>query len=204
MWEGVSPVVTTSGIRRFRVERARRSGWRRLRGVSPLLFGPAFGSAAASSARARCRTTCRRGLAPVRVRRSIDPPRARGTERWPTRALGGLACPRFRECSARQRSTPPWLGRRTPHRSRGDVSLLFHSRRSPAPGLRPVTCPAGGGTFLMPRGTGAGLPLPGGTTPQQTKSVVTWRRDAALTACRVEERPHTGGCKFVKIFATPE
>jgi len=41
-----------------------------------------------------------------------------------------------------------------------DVSLLFHSRRSPAPGLCPVTCPTGGGTFLMALATGAGLPLP--------------------------------------------
>ena len=38
--------------------------------------------------------------------------------------------------------------------------MLFHSRRSPAPGLCPVTCPTGGGTFLMARATGAGLPLP--------------------------------------------
>jgi len=60
---------------------------------------------------------------------------------------------------------PASLGIRTPHRSGDDVSLLFQSRRSPAPGLRPVTCPTGGGTFLMACATGAGLPLPHTDTP---------------------------------------
>lgn len=60
---------------------------------------------------------------------------------------------------------PASLGIRTPHRSGDDVSLLFQSRRSPAPGLRPVTCPTGGGTFLMACATGAGLPLPPTGTP---------------------------------------
>ncbi|MGM0592800.1 MAG: hypothetical protein ACQETI_14485, partial [Halobacteriota archaeon] len=46
-------------------------------------------------------------------------------------------------------STPlPFDRVRAHHRSDRDVSFLFQSQRSPAPDLRPVTCPNGGGTFL--------------------------------------------------------
>ncbi len=43
-----------------------------------------------------------------------------------------------------------------PHRSGGVVSFLFQSQRSPAPGLRPVACPDGGGTFLITHADSAG------------------------------------------------
>ena len=72
----------------------------------------------------------------------------RGSRRFASRrrcrpaSLGGLTPPRF---PGSRRS----LGVRTPHRSGRGVSFLFQSRRSPAPDLRPVTCPRGGGTFLM-------------------------------------------------------
>ena len=58
---------------------------------------------------------------------------------------------------------------RAPHRSARAVSLLFECQPSPTPGLHPVACPDGGGTFLM-RPTGVGLPLPSGGTPTRPKS----------------------------------
>src|SRR6056297_3385393 len=59
------------------------------------------------------------------------------------------------------------------HRSTRAVSFLFQCQPSPTPGLHPVTCPNGGGTFLMgvfidtegcqwtpvPRGSGSLYPI---------------------------------------------
>ena len=92
-----------------------------------------------------------RGLAPAGFRRSIGPPSfARGSRRfggpWSLRdhaPLGGLApLPRGRV--------------RAPHRSDGDVSFLFQSQRSPAPGLRPVARPAVGGLSSRSRAVPVG------------------------------------------------
>jgi len=81
-------------------------------------------------------------------------------------------------CAAKRRTlcglTPfPYGLVRTHHRSGQGVSLLFQRQPSPTPGLRPVTCPNGGGTFLMgwmpagsrcqptpiPRGSGSLYPI---------------------------------------------
>jgi len=60
----------------------------------------------------------------------------------------------------------PYGSVHTSHRSGQGVSLLFQCQPSPTPGLCPVTCPNGGGTFLMEDAvgtvsTGVGLSLPG-------------------------------------------
>ena len=75
-------------------------------------------------------------------------------------ALGGLTPPHFLS-----------LGVRTPHWSREGVSFLFQSRRSPAPGLRPATCPDGGGTFLV----GHGNRTPSASYHYALQHTKTWR-----------------------------
>ena len=133
---------------------------------------PSVRSGIQLSVRTSVRATRWFGLAPVRIRRSIRSPRfaPRSVPRRvetvePSRSPWWVNSP----------SLPVWsLGVRAPHRSRGGVSFLFQRRRSPAPGLRPVTCPDGGGTFLVrvtvavTTATGAGLPLP----PKSTRPTI--------------------------------
>jgi len=47
------------------------------------------------------------------------------------------------------------------------VSLLFQSQPSPTPGVCPVACPAGGGTFLMPEARESGSLCPDRRTPRR-------------------------------------
>ena len=68
----------------------------------------------------------------------------------------GFARSRARPAHAGGGVSPP-----APHRSDKGVSFLFQSQRSPAPGLRPVACPGGGGTFLMARVSTRGARGPG-------------------------------------------
>ncbi len=86
-----------------------------------------------------------------------------GSPFHPFSSIGGPVRPRYPRwvSSLPSRVASPVRGRRprtqarrcsrrdAPHRSGGGVSFLFHSRRSPVPGLCPVACPAGGGTFLV-------------------------------------------------------
>ena len=133
---------------------------------------PSVRSGIQLSVRTSVQATMRSGLAPVRVRRSIRSPRLPGVRSRSPRRVNAPSLP--------SRS----LGVRTPHRSRGVVSFLFQSRRSPAPGLHPVTCPDGGGTFLV----GHGSRTPSATsryTPDHPKgSVTVTRRPTLARGCR--------------------
>ena len=134
---------------------------------------PSVQSGIQLSVRTSVRATLWSELAPVRVRRSIRSPRSETAT--PSRSRAQPARNNVPTVSARfplRVSSPSLaLGVRTPHRSRGGVSFLFQSRRSPAPGLRPVTCPDGGGTFLVGElTTGAGLPLPHSSTHRSNLS----------------------------------
>ena len=140
------------------IDRSHRSvSMMRMRVVSPLLFPPGI---RLSTRHVSGLPYCD-GLAPVRFRRSI---------RSAPSTLCGL--------------TPfPCGSVRTRHRSKAVVSFLFQRQRSPAPGLRPVTCPDGGGTFLIdapsteappsaPTGTGHSLPLYTSPRARLSRSVV--------------------------------
>jgi len=180
-----------------------------LQGVSPLLFGPIFGSASAPRPGYLVARTCTgedspfHPLVPVSVptastrpRRGLEavqpPPSPRPVRSWPSRtrpSVGSLPVPFSAgrrggiapgsRAALRQSGFAHLIGRGTwsSESPRGipgcdgrvatvSISFLFQSQRSPAPGLHPVTCPVGGGTFLMPvvrcavSGTGTGLLLP--------------------------------------------
>lgn len=119
----------------------------------------------------------RRGLAPVRVRRSIDPrpstcdrsrrcrstavPSNRVRDPWirttSCRSPAGGSRAVWHSNRSLCGSTPLPCGRvRAHHRSGRDVSFLFQSQRSPAPDLRPVTCPNRWGDFPRGRDTSRG------------------------------------------------
>jgi len=80
------------------------------------------------------------------------------------------------------------------------VSFLFQCQQSPTPGLHPVTCPNGGGTFLMgvptgtaaepagTRATGIGLSLPSfGTRSGQIRGSVARLSPARQPLARLVE-----------------
>lgn len=170
-----------------------------------------------------CGRSAWRGLAPVRIRRSI---------RSPPSSLGGLAprcfvrpvavLRRVRTLAAGSRAVPARFGAHdapraaraeavampppAPHRSGGGVSLLFQRRRSPVPGF-PRSPARRWGDFPRVRtrwhvracryAAVAGLSLPVRSRPAVVKS------GSLVTRSRPPRRPHGRG-RSLRRDRTPE
>ena len=193
----VRPEHTRRKTRQRSPVRGRRSRREWLRGVRPLLFVPAFGCASAPLPGYRAACAAWRGLAPARFRRSIRSPPS-SLDRLAPRCFLGLEpfCAGFARSRPARGQCPLASGRDAPraaraeavvkpppasHRSGGGVSLLFQSRRSPAPGSPrsparrwgDVPRVRAGATNPRRPAAVAGLSLPGGDSRRASKTVRT-------------------------------